>query len=90
LNISSLTRTYFIEVPVSSQESQQSCMLGESTLTGQIYFPIYFIYNHVFSKHSLEVIPYLIFMKFSALNSEINIVSLYNFQIILFLLSLKN
>ena len=28
-----------------------------------------------------------IFMKFSALNAEINIVSLYNFQIIVFLLS---
>jgi hypothetical protein len=38
-----------------------------------------------------EVIPYLIFMKFSALNAEINIVSSsYNLQIILFLLSLKN
>ena len=36
-------------------------------------------------------IPYLISMKFSALNAEINIVSSsYNFQIILYLLSLKN
>ena len=37
------------------------------------------------------IISYLIFMKFSALNAEINIVfSSYNLQIILFLLSLKN
>jgi hypothetical protein len=36
-----------------------------------------------------QIIPYLIFMKFSALNAEINIVSSsYNFQIILFLFSL--
>jgi hypothetical protein len=36
--------------------------------------------------YSPEVIPYLIFMKFSALNAEINIVSSsYNFQIIVFL-----
>jgi hypothetical protein len=41
------------------------------------YFPIYFISNHLFSKHSPEVIHYLIFMKFSALNAEINIVSSY-------------
>ena len=54
-------------------------------------FSIYFISNHLFSLHSHEVIPYLIFMKFSALNAEINIVSSsYNLQIILFLLSLKN
>jgi hypothetical protein len=40
---------------------------------------------------SIYDFPYLIFMKFSALNAEINIVSSwYNFQIILFLLSLKN
>ena len=37
------------------------------------YFPIYFILNHLFSTHSPEVIPCLIFIKFSALNPKINI-----------------
>ena len=60
-----------------------------------LYFgPIksYILYKTIyFQKHSLEAIPYLIFMKFSPLNAEINIVSSsYNFQIILFLLSFKN
>ena len=53
-------------------------------------FPYIFHIKPFIFKHSLEVIPYLIFTKLSALNSEINIVSSYNFQIILFLLSLKN
>ena len=54
------------------------------------YFPIYFIDNHLFSKYCPEVIPYPIFMKFSALNTEINIVSSsYNFCIALIMLFLK-
>ena len=53
------------------------------------YFPIYFILNHLFSTHSPEVIPCLIFMKFSALIPKINIVSSsYNFHKILFILFL--
>jgi hypothetical protein len=53
------------------------------------YFPIYLILNHLFSTHSPEVIPCLIFMEFSALNPEINIVSSScNFHIILFILFL--
>jgi hypothetical protein len=44
------------------------------------------IVEFLFSKHSLKVIPYLILMKFSALNAEINIASSsYNFQIIYFI-----
>ena len=53
------------------------------------YFPIYFILDHLFSTHSPEVIPCLLFMKFSALNPKINIVSTsYNFRKILFILFL--
>ena len=53
---------------------------------------LYISYKTIyFHNISHEVIPYLIFMKFSALNAEINIVSSScNLQIILFLLSLKN
>ena len=50
------------------------------------YFLIYFIFIHNFLKHSSSI-----FMKFSPLNTGINIVSRhYNFEIILFLLSLKH
>jgi hypothetical protein len=35
------------------------------------YFPIYFIVNHLFSTHSPEVIPCLIFMKFELLFTSI-------------------
>ena len=53
------------------------------------YFPIYFILNHLFSTHSPEVIPCLIFMKFSALSPKINIISSsYIFHKIVFILFL--
>ena len=52
------------------------------------YFPMFFMLNHLFSTHSPEVIPCLIFMKFSALNPKINIVSSYNFHKIWFILFL--
>ena len=52
---------------------------------------LYISYKTIYFHNILMVIPYLIFMKFSALNAEINIVSSsYNLQIILYLLSLKN
>ena len=45
--------------------------------------------HHIPNQATSRIIPYLIFMKFAALNAEINIVSSsYNFHIILFLLSL--
>jgi hypothetical protein len=73
-----------------------------TTLTGQKYFPTK-IFPYIFRIKPLIFITFsrshsladfheiLIFIKFSALNTEINIVSSpYKFQIILFLLSLKN
>jgi hypothetical protein len=55
----------------------------------KIFLYIFHIKPLIF-KTSPEVIPYPIFMIFSALNTEINIASSsYNFHIILFLLFFK-
>ena len=45
--------------------------LVKSLSTLKRYFPIYFILNHLFSKHSPKVISYPIFLKFSPLEAEL-------------------
>jgi uncharacterized membrane protein len=45
--------------------------LVKSLSTLKRYFPIYFILNHLFSKHSPKVITYPIFLKFSPLEAEL-------------------
>jgi hypothetical protein len=56
--------------------SKSFCFASIALSFGALYLcPSIYGLNHLFSKHSPEVIPYLILMKCSLLNAEIDIVS---------------